>query len=314
MKAVSHESRTVEAKILSWLVTAACAVQLSVVTLRIEAQPIPDPSVRAVGSGPETWVLLAGVVGGVGGFRELEGELLQQGHRVITVDPFHHSLDSADVSFAALARRTLNVLDRLGVQTARVVGHSNGAGVAIRMAANAPERVDALYFLDAGALASNRGMVLGGVIRLVPHLIRLPGVRWYIRGRLVSGIRDNMGRRDWFDEAKQRAYVDPMLTEIKRVIGLAMRLGDSTEPEPVAQTVARIRVPVLVILGDAPHQSRPEQSEVDALGVLGARLRVIHLPGVGHFLHEEATGVVAKYLLQSPVRTGATAWLTARAG
>ena len=182
-----------------------------------------------------------------------------------------------------------------------VVGHSNGAGVALRLAANAPERVDALYFLDAGALASNRGMVLSGVIRLVPYLIHIPGVPWYVRGKLVRGIRDNLGRRDWFDEVKQRAYVDPMLTEIRRVIGLAMRLGQSTEPEPVAETVGRIRVPVLVILGDAPHESRPEQSEVDALGALGSRLRVIHLPGVGHFPHEEATGVVANYLLQSPV-------------
>ncbi len=305
VKAAGGDSRNFAAGLLIRLITGVCAIQLSVAAQRIEAQAIPDPSVRSVGSGPETWVLLAGVVGGVGGLGALESELLRQGHRVVTIDPFHHSLDSADVSFAALARRTLNVLDRLGVRTARVVGHSNGAGVALRLAANAPDRVDALYFLDAGALASNRGMVLSGVIRLVPHVINIPGVRWYIRGKLVRGIRDNLGRRDWFDEVKQRAYVDPMLTEIKRVIGLAMRLGQSTEPEPVAKTVGRIRVPVLVILGDAPHESRPEQLEVDALGSLGARLRVIHLPGVGHFPHEEAPGVVANYLLQSPVRTGA---------
>lgn len=277
----------------------AVVVSLTAATgSRAQAPAFQDPAVRSVGTGAETWLLLAGVVGGVGGFRALEGELLQRGHRVVTIDPFHFALDSADVTFSALARYMGTVLDRLDVHTVRVVGHSNGAGVALRMAAQMPERVSALYFLDAGALAANKGQVLSGSIRYVPVLMYIPFMRHVVRNKLVNGIRDNMGQREWFGQSKQHEYVDPMLDHIRRVVKLAIRLGEAKEPEALTETMARVRVPIVAILGDAPHASGPAADEFVALQVLGPRLRVIHLSGVGHFPHEEATSVVARYLLE----------------
>lgn len=264
------------------------------------------PAVVEAGRGPETYVLLSGVVGGVAGFRRLEARLLEQGYRVIVIDPFHLSLDSADVSFAAMAQRVDAALTARGVTSARMVGHSHGAGVMLRVAAMAPERVTALYFLDVGALASARTERLSASVRLAPIIARVPGGRRLIRERLLQGLRQNAGRHEWLDAETQRAYTEPMLDGIGRVVAMAVRLCEAREPDSLASLVSRIRVPVTVILGDVPHPSQPGLAELEALAPLGTLVRIERLPGVAHFPHEEAPDDVARFLLP-PLRTVARA-------
>ena len=266
------------------------------------AQPPVPPTVRSVGSGTTTWVLLNGVMGGVSGFRALEAHLLRDSDsiRVVSIDSYQLSLDSTDVTYEALARRVGVVLDGLGVERARVVGHANGAGVALRLAAFAPERVEALYFLDAGALKANGGRVLSGTIKFIPMIAKFSLGRWYIRRQLVGGMRENLGVSAWFDDSAQKRYVEPMLQEVKRVIAMAIRMGESRERDSLHVILARVQVPVTVILGDAPHPTASAPVEIDALKLLSARVEVIRLPGVGHFPHEEATAVVAHHLKRRP--------------
>lgn len=261
------------------------------------AQQEHAAAVTVAGRGPDTYVLLSGLVGGVAGFRRLEGLLLAQGHRVIAIDPYHLSIDSADVSFAALARRVDAVLASHGVESARVVGHAHGAGVALRLAAHAPHRVAALYFLDVGALPANETKVFAGALRLAPIIARMPGGRGFLRARYLRGIRQNVARQEWLDAATQRAYTDPVLSDIDRVVALAFRISRSREPEALPTLVARIRVPVIVLLGAVPHPSGPDQQELTALAPLGGLLRIDSLAGVGHFPHEEASAEVARHLL-----------------
>jgi len=90
------------------------------------AQP---PAVTDTGRSPETFVLLTGLVGGVDGFRRIQRLLVAQGYRVVAIDPYQLSLDSADVTFAALARRVRGVLTERGVTVAHIVGHAHGGGV-----------------------------------------------------------------------------------------------------------------------------------------------------------------------------------------
>jgi pimeloyl-ACP methyl ester carboxylesterase len=278
------------------ILAAACAWAVAGAT-PLRAQRAPDSAaVSVAGRGPATYVLLSGMVGGVAGFRRLEAPLLARGFRVVIVDPYRLSLDSADVSFAALARRVDALLASHGVDSARVVGHAHGAGVALRLAAGTPGRVSALYFLDVGALADHRSPVFSASLRLAPLVARLPGGRRLVRDRFLRGLRQSAGRRDWLDAETKRAYAEPLLSGLARVVPMAMRLARAREPEPVAAVVARVRVPVAVLLGGAPHSAGPEPGELAALEPLGARLRVEHLAGVGHFPHEESPAEVARLI------------------
>jgi pimeloyl-ACP methyl ester carboxylesterase len=255
------------------------------------------PAVREAGQGPETFVLLSGLVGGVAGFRRLEAQLAEQNRRVISIDPYLLSIDSADVTFAALARRVDRVLDSLGVTSARVVGHAHGAGVALRLAANAPQRVAALYFLDVGALANHHSPIFSSSLRLVPVIARIPGGSGFIRRRMIRGLEESAGRREWLDDETERAYTQPMLDGVGRAIALALRLGRAEEPDSLVMVISRLTVPVAVLLGDAPHTAGPEQLELIVLEPLGSLLRVEHMTGVGHFPHEEAPGELARWLI-----------------
>ena len=281
---------------------AALASGLAAALTPLAAQrAAPIPAVFVAGTGPETIVLVSGMVGGVAGFRRLTTLLVARGQQVIVIDPYYLSIDSADVSFAALARRVDAVLAERGVTAARVVGHSQGAGVAVRLAAMSPQRVAELYLLDAGALPANRGAVLSASLRLAPLIARVPGGRDFIRRRFVRGLRQSSGGQEWLDADTQRAYTEPMLGSIGRVVDMARRLARAEEPESVSAVVSRVHVPVTVLLGDAPHMARSTPEEITALAPLASLLRVERLPGVGHFPHEEVPDEVARFVLAAQV-------------
>jgi pimeloyl-ACP methyl ester carboxylesterase len=283
-----------------WRVIGGLIAGLLALTAPIAAgsQAPPDSVFLRVSDGTgHTFVCLSGLLGGTGGFARLERELTAKGHRVIRIDPFAHSVDSADVTFAALARRVDAILTRLRVDSAVVIGHSHGAGVALRLAASTPDRVTALWLMDAGALASSRTRVFSSSLRLIPLIARLPGGKGFIQRRIVRGLRENSGRHDWLDTATIRAYAAPLVQNVGRSVGLARRLAEATEPTPVTELVGRIRVPVSLVLGSAPHPSAPNAAELDALRSLGGLVRTTRLAGVGHFPHEEATREVAALIL-----------------
>ncbi len=274
---------------------------------RLIAQSAAVPAVVVSGNGPETYVLVSGMIGGVAGFRRLAALLVDSGYRVVVIDPYLLSLDSADVTFAALARRVGDVLNAQHVTAAHVVAHSHGAGVMLRVASMSPQHVGSLYFLDAGALAENRGPMLSGAMRLVPIITRLPGGRRFVRGRFLSELHRSAGRQEWLDADAERRYTEPVLQCIDRVVAMAGRLASAQEPESLAAVVARVHVPVTVLLGDAPHTAGAGTDEIEALAPLGAMLRIEHLAGVGHFPHEEAPNEIVRYLLSSPAVAAAYA-------
>jgi pimeloyl-ACP methyl ester carboxylesterase len=242
------------------------------------------------------------MVGGVSGFRRL-ASLLESENRVVIIDPYRLAADSADVTFAALARYVDTILGELGVDSARVVGHAHGTGVALRLAANSPDRVSALYFLDGGAVDENRTALFASSLKWASFIMKFPGGRNFVRGRFIKGIKQNAGRHDWLDSATLRAYTEPVLSQMSKAISLAKRLDHAREPDSNEAVVDRVRVPVTVLLGDVPHPAEPDSSEITALASLGDRVRIERLPGVGHFPHEESPADVAAYLLAGTVAT-----------
>ena len=246
----------------------------------------------------ETFVLVSGVLGGLAGYRGIERRLLQLGHRVIIIDPYLMSIDSADVSFDALARRVNAQLERRGVLGARLVGHAHGGGVALRVAANWPTRVSELFLLNVGALAGNHSPVFSSSMRLASVVAHVPGGKALIRRKIAAGIRENTGNSSWLDDRAVHAYTDVPLAYMGGVVDLAMRLGQSDEPELVASVVSRVKVPVTMLIGALTCPASPDAGQIAALTSIGAR--VVKIAGVCHFPHEEAPDVVMSYLTHAP--------------
>ena len=284
------------------LCQSAAIALLFAAPLLAQSGAVPN-AVTITGRGPETYVLLSGLVGGVAGFRRLQAVLLADGNRVVVIDPYNLSVDSTDVTFAALARRVDALLASHAMTSVRVIGHAHGGGVALRLAANYPNRVSSLCLLDVGALPGNRTSVFGASLRWLPMISRLPGGREFLRGRIIHGLEKNSGHTAWLDSASRRDYTEPLLTNLDRLVSLARRLGAAREPDSLPTLVSRIRVPVLVIIGDVPHASGLNPGELDALHPLGALLHIEHVSAAGHFVHEEAPAEVARYLVRAKARS-----------
>ncbi len=273
----------------------------AIASTAISAQsPKAESAIHVSGTGGETYVLVSGLMGGVTGFHRLQSVLIGRGHRVIIIDPYRLSEDSADLSFTAMARRVDRVLAKNNVSSARVVGHAHGGGVALRLAALNPERVEALYLLDVGALPSQKTVVFSASLRLVPVIARLPGGIAFIRGRVVRGLRESSGRTDWLDAKTQDAYSEPFIAGIDRVVRLALRPARTRETTQLAAIVSNLRAPTTILLGAAPHIGGPVPGEFDTLEPLGGRLRIERIPGAGHFVHEEVPALVATLLSRRP--------------
>jgi pimeloyl-ACP methyl ester carboxylesterase len=106
------------------------------------------------GEGPPV-ALLHGMMGRSDVWR-LEGYVdgLRDGHRVILIDARGHGrserpADPADYGLHCHAADVLAVLDELDVPSAALCGWSMGAGTALRVAAGAPGRVEAVAALGA---------------------------------------------------------------------------------------------------------------------------------------------------------------------
>ena len=270
--------------------TAALALLLLFARSSVNGQARPDES--PVGARP-TYVLLTGIVGGEGGMARLATTLRGAGEHVVVIDAYKASLDSVDVSFAALARRVDRTLDSARITGAHVIGHAHGSAVAMRLAASYPARVAHLFLLDAGAIAVSKTKVFSGSIRLIPYLVRIPGGRALVESRFSSGMRQNIGQRNWFDKATRRAYVS-LVIDVPKAVSMASRLAHAKEPEELATVVSRLTVPVTAIIGGFPHPAGPLAIEFELLRPLGARFRRVTLPDVGHFPHEEAPDEVAR--------------------
>lgn len=249
----------------------------------------------------DTYVMVSGVIGGIAGYRGIERRLLQLGHRVVIIDPYLMSIDSADVSFDAMARRVNAQLELRGVTASRVVGHAHGGGVALRLASNAPDRVSEVFLLNVGALAGNRSPVFSSSMRLIALVAHIPGAKRLLRRRIVAGIRENTGNSDWLDDATAHAYADTPLAHLSGIVGMGVRLGKSEEPEPLALVLSRIKVPMTLLLGALTCPASPGADEMTALKPLGMQVRVVKIEGTCHFPHEEAPAVVMDFLTHSGV-------------
>src|SRR3954447_1853242 len=129
-------------------------------------------SVRIGGTTRPARVLLHGLLGSGASFGPALDELSRT-HRVIAPDLLGHGASakpSGDYSLGSLATLVRDLLVVLGVESATVVGHSLGGGVAMQLAYQFPATVERLVLVDSGGL----GRTVSPALRAVA----LPGAEW----------------------------------------------------------------------------------------------------------------------------------------
>lgn len=201
---------------------------------------------------------------------------LAERYRVITFDNrgVGGSTGPGPISIATFARDTVKLLDHLGLDKAHIFGISMGGMIAQQIAVSYPSRIAKLILGATTCAAKYVRPSLG-----VYSLLLLPVAPRFALSAVFSPefLRKNNER------------IPDMLTSFKHGVGslkVARQQLQACKQFDVADAVEALPHETLVITGTADRIINPENSEIIAGKIRGAKL--IQLAGAGHaFLAEE---------------------------
>jgi pimeloyl-ACP methyl ester carboxylesterase len=186
-----------------------------------------------------------------------------------------------------------DLLWRLHVPAATVVGHSWSGGVAIALAEDHPELVSGLVLVASVGPAErpsrlDRALALPVVgpmaaavaLRVAARGLSLPPVRRFLDRRLRGTDEESLIAlaNTWRMGDAWRSYVIEQRALVDELPALAPGLG-------------RIRASTVVLVGDSDRIVRPATGERLAAAIPGARL--LRVPGAGHLLPQQRPDAVA---------------------
>ncbi|MGW2783785.1 alpha/beta fold hydrolase [Streptomyces populi] len=141
---------------------------------------------RMAGEGPAL-VLIHGIGDSSATWAELIPDLART-HTVIAPDLLGHGASDrprADYSVAAYANGVRDLLGTLDIESATLVGHSLGGGVAMQFAYQFPERTERLILVSSGGV--------GGEVNPVLRAVSLPGAQLLLSALRLPGMRLQVG-------------------------------------------------------------------------------------------------------------------------
>lgn len=278
-------------------------------SLFIEVNGI-DVHYKQMGSGEPVYLLLHGFLANTSTWREVMAPLAEQGTVIafdrpafgLTERPMRDDWDNGNpYTRQAAVELTRGFMDALGVSQAILVGNSAGGTLAAEFALAYPERVQALVLVDAAIYTS------GGAPPFVQPLLRTPQLRRV--GPLLLRNLERWGQRfgdlAWHDPSKFTAeawdgYRKPLQANNWDVA--LWEFTATSQWSDVAQRVAELAPPVLVMTGDDDRIVPTAESERLASEIPGAALVVV--PNCGHVPHEECPdfflAALADFVAQLP--------------
>jgi esterase len=246
---------------------------------------------RRSGSGPPV-VILHGLLGSGRNWQGIAAALAPR-FDVILADLRNHGASPWDpeAGYPALVADVLALLDRLGLDRVRLVGHSMGGKVAMALALTEPERVERLVVVDIapvaygpgldGLLKAMRALDLGGMTRRAQADAALaPAVPdRSVRAFLVQNLEQRDGSLAW------RVNLDALLAAMPVIRGFP----DTPGARPFAGTTCLIR-------GERSDYVRLPEHE-PAIRRLFPAAELHTVAGAGHWVHAEQAGAFLEVLV-----------------
>ena len=241
---------------------------------------------------------------------------LKDRYRVIRVDLPAHGLTgpepSGDYTLQRIQRLFEGFVDARGLQRFTVIGTSIGGTVAMRYAADHPERVERLGLISPGSLEKRvRGRTTPAQVPRVFDLITLVTPKSFTRFMLTN---------DYGDPARVgEAVVDEWWSMWMREGNRAAMLGLLRQyvSGGVEDRIRAVRAPVLLLWGERNKRVPLALAyETRDLLVNAPEVRLEVLPGIGHMLVQEAPDESARIVrdwLDAPVVAAGDAPPTATA-
>ena len=275
----------------SWLIGRAHPPRGRFVKVRRLRQHVVELGTAAADAPPI--VLIHGAGCNLEDMRAL-GERLAARHRVILIDrpgmgwSKRKTRDGSAPQFQAAILR--EVLDRLGIAHAMIVGHSWGGALATSFALDYPDRTAALILLGSPlypfahpttSLYALFAMPIVGWI--YARTLALPLGLPFIGLALGSAFLPQLPPRDYLKRSAALLLLRPstFLANARDMADLKRNL----EPQPARYP--GLSVPTLVMSGASDFVVAPALHAVPFAAAV-PRAKLVMLPGIGHMLHHAA--------------------------
>lgn len=199
-------------------------------------------------------------IAGLGGRSVVATDARGHGESGLPEEPYGQADQAADAA---------SVIEDLGMRDVIVMGHSMGGATAVALAAARPDLVSALILEDPA--------VRTGPMR------RSSAVPDSFREMQAMSPQERMEKY----RADNPAWSDEELRPRCEAMGqfnldvYRLRTNDS---RPTAETLRSLRLPVLLLHGDADRGSIVDK---DVLATAGEHVRPVHIAGVGHSIRRE---------------------------
>lgn len=207
--------------------------------------------------------------------------LADRGYFVIRFDNRDAGLSTwpdSDYTLDDMAADAVGLLDALGIPAAHIVGASMGGFIAQLVALDHPERVLSLTSMISGPNGEDHVQPTPEAQALL--LAPVPPSR---EGRIELGVvakQTLLGPDDPFDESYERAKVERAVDRAYHPAGFARQLQAIVAAPGRLERLRQLRVPALVVHGDADILVPVENGRRVAAAIPGAR--VLEIPGMGH--------------------------------
>ena len=216
--------------------------------------------------------------------------LMPAGHRIVVLDLLGYGRSDRPlgraVDIPAHAARVVGVLDELRIESACIVGHGMGGGIAQWMALHNPERVSHLGLIDSVSL-EGRESIHAGITRAAMPLMRL-----LPSNALLSMVRRDL-LRGYEDSHRAARSVELYLRPFSGADGreaLKAHLRGGITPGD-APRLSKIRVPTAIVWGGGDRAIPLATGSRLRDAVPGAQLEVVE--GARHYTPEEAPREIA---------------------
>ncbi len=244
--------------------------------------------VEATGSGDPV-VIIPGLFGSAFGFRKVVQPIAAAGHRVIVVEPLGVGASTrprdANYSLEAQARRVGEVLDSFHVTGVTILAHSVGNSIALRLALARPGLVRGIVSVEGGVAEAAGTPGLRHALSLAGFLGHF-GLEGMVTNKMRTRFRESSGDPSWITDPVMAGYLAPLKGNYQDVIAGYKAMASAPEPLALAPRLARLHIPVELLLGAAPHDGGPGDDEIAAMRRL-PELTVVRVPGAGHWIQEE---------------------------